>query len=185
MFIRLKDLELRSVPFSVAMAAGEIDFGERVRQTGPLEASGEAVLQNETIEEIRVRGRMHVEMEADCDRCLEPAGFVIEGDFDLSYLPERLADEEGREEIALRNEDSDAAFYSDGGIELKDVLREQVLLAMPMRKLCREDCKGICPVCGANRNVSSCGCEVKQVDDRWAALRAQEARSKKTEARSK
>ncbi len=182
MFIRLKDLELRSVPFSVALPAGEIDFGDRARQTRPLEASGEAVLQNETLEEIRVRGRMHVEMETDCDRCLEPAGFVIEGDFDLSYLPERLADEEGREEIALRNDDSDAAFYSEGGIELKDVLREQVLLAMPMRKLCREDCKGICPVCGANRNVSSCGCEVKPVDDRWAALREQEV--KKQEARS-
>ena len=179
MFIRLKDLELRSVPFSVEMAAGEIDFGDRVRQAGPLEASGEAVLQNETLEEIRVRGRLHVAMESDCDRCLEPAGFVIDGEFDLSYLPERLAGGEGREEVALREQDIDAAFYTDGGIELKDVLREHVLLAMPMRKLCREDCKGICPVCGANRNVSSCGCEVKPVDDRWEALREQEVRGKK------
>ncbi len=161
------------------MLAGEIDFGDRVRQSGPLEATGEAVLQNEMLEEIRVRGRMHVEMEADCDRCLERAGFVIDGEFDLSYLPERLAGGEGREEVALGEKDIDAAFYTGGGVELKDVLREHVLLAMPMRKLCREDCKGICPVCGTNRNVSPCGCEVKPVDDRWEALRVREVRRKK------
>jgi uncharacterized protein len=179
LFISLKELDLRSVPFSVALQAREIDFGDRVRQVGPLEATGEAVLQNATIEEIRVRGQLRVQMESDCDRCLEPAGFVIDGEFDLSYLPERLAGGERREEFALREDESDVAFYSGDGIELKDVLREHVLLSIPMRRLCREDCKGICPECGANRNVSSCGCELKLGDDRWAALREQEARSKK------
>ena len=54
---------------------------------------------------------------------------------------------------------------------LERVLREQILLALPMQRICSEDCKGICPVCGESRNVVACGCQVKAPDDRWAALR--------------
>ena len=57
------------------------------------------------------------------------------------------------------------------GIELNDVLREYILLALPMQRVCSESCKGICPVCGQNRNLKECGCQLRAGDDRWAALK--------------
>jgi uncharacterized protein len=63
------------------------------------------------------------------------------------------------------------SYYEGDGLDLADVVREQVLLALPMQKLCRPDCQGICPVCGVNRNETTCQCKLQQVDERWAALK--------------
>ena len=63
-------------------------------------------------------------------------------------------------------------FYEGGGVELNDVLREFVLLSLPMQRLCRAECRGMCPVCGKNRNLSDCGCQPEPADDRWAALKS-------------
>src|SRR5262249_5358046 len=123
-----------------------------------------------TLGEIRVKGRLRVTMETDCDRCLEVARFPIQSDFDLFYRPvdnlPRAADE-----VEIHQGEIEIAFYDGGGLELKDILREHILLSMPMQRVCRDDCQGICPVCGQNRNIVQCGCEVKKVDDRWAALK--------------
>ena len=62
-------------------------------------------------------------------------------------------------------------FYEGDGLELNDVLREFVLLALPMQRLCKEDCVGICPVCGQNRNKQACQCQTAATDDRWSALK--------------
>ena len=61
-------------------------------------------------------------------------------------------------------------FYQGGGMELEDILREQIVLAMPMQRVCREDCKGICPTCGSNRNETPCDCKEDRSGSRWAAL---------------
>lgn len=171
MFITVKELETQDVGFSVALAPGEIEFIDRLRQRGELVARGKAELRSDTLEEIRVFGHLHVPMEADCDRCLEPAAFEVDGDFDFCYRPVKFAQPASREEVELGGAESEVAFYEGGGLELNDVLREYILLSVPMRKLCRPDCKGICPVCGQNRNTVSCGCREKPADDRWAALK--------------
>jgi uncharacterized protein len=108
-------------------------------------------------------------MEVACDRCLEKAPFVIDADFTLLYQPAAAESEEG--EIALEDVNSEVGFYEGDGIELSDVLREEILLLLPMQRVCREDCKGICPVCGQNRNQVECHCHVQVADDRWAGLR--------------
>ena len=65
-----------------------------------------------------------------------------------------------------------AGRHGDGdGLQLNDILREYVILSLPMHLVCSEACLGICPVCGQNRNLRACGCEIKPVDDRWAALK--------------
>ena len=64
----------------------------------------------------------------------------------------------------------DIGYYSGSGLVLNDLLRETVLLALPMQLVCSEDCKGICPVCGSNRNVSGCECKEQVVDERLAGL---------------
>ena len=108
-------------------------------------------------------------METECDRCLEPAACPIDGDFELYYRP--VADGYG-EEKAIDPSEAEMGFYEGDGVELNDVLREYVLLRLPMQRLCRANCKGICPVCGQNRNQNECQCQPESADDRWAALKS-------------
>ena len=65
----------------------------------------------------------------------------------------------------------EVGYYEGNGLPLNDVLREVVLLALPMQLVCSEDCKGICPVCGQNRNQRACGCQPVAADDRWSKLK--------------
>jgi DUF177 domain-containing protein len=168
-FFSVKELELKKLRFDVSFSPGEILYEEGLRQTTPLAVQGSAELLAHTLGEIRIRGHINVRMQADCDRCLEPAEFPIDSDFDLFYRPAKRKGFD--EEVEIDEGESEIAFYEGGGIELKDVLREFVLLAMPMQRICGENCRGICPACGQNRNLVNCGCETKPIDDRWSALK--------------
>jgi uncharacterized protein len=168
-FFHVRDLELRAGRFDVEIPPGTIEFQDpKLRQAGPLRAAGKVELASEALGEIRVKGHLAVHMQADCDRCLEPAECPMDSDFELYYRP--LEDGFG-EEKAIDPSEAEIGFYEDGGIELNDVLREYVLLALPMQRLCTESCKGICPVCGQNRNQNECRCQTEAVADRWAALK--------------
>jgi len=116
---------------------------------------------------LRVKGRYNVEMVAQCDRCLARTRYPLQADFDLYYRP--ISDLPEEEEVKIDAADAEVEFYKDG-LELEDILREQVLLALPMQRVCSETCKGICPGCGKNRNETECDCK-PVVDDRWEALR--------------
>ncbi len=168
MFLNVQELQLHSIPIAEVFRPGAIDFFDaQLRQVSDLTVSGMAELKPATME-IRVRGHLTVQMEADCDRCLEAAAFPIVVDFDLIYrpLPTVFADE-----VFLTEEETEVAFYRGLGLELADVVREQVLLALPMQRICRPDCRGICPVCGENRNLITCNCRNPWQDDRWSVLR--------------
>lgn len=169
MFFSVQELELKKIRFEVAFPPGEIEYDGGLRQATPLEARGSAELLAHTLGEIRIQGHLTVRMRSECDRCLEPAEFPIDSDFDLLYRPAVRGGYD--EEVEIDEGESEIAFYNGDGVELKDVLREYVLLSLPMQRICCENCHGICPVCGQNRNLVSCGCEVKPVDDRWAALK--------------
>jgi uncharacterized protein len=169
MFLSVKELEIKKVRFAVTFPPAEIAYDQGLRQITPLEVEGSAELLAHTLGEIRIKGHLKVRMATDCDRCLEPAEFPIDSDFDLFYRPEVQV--EFGEEVEIDEGEAEIAFYEGGGIELKDVLREFVLLSLPMQRICREDCHGICPVCGLSRNLVSCGCDAKQVDERWSALK--------------
>lgn len=169
MFLSIREMEQRRLGFDETFPPGEVEFlDSKLRQVTPLQVAGSAELVSESLGDFRIKGRLSVEMEADCDRCLEPARLPIQADFDLYYEPmNRL---ERAEEVQIRTREADVGFYEGEGLELKEILRERVLLALPMQRICREDCKGICPVCGQNRNQQDCGCQPKPVDNRWAAL---------------
>lgn len=169
MFLSVQEMELRKLGFETSYRPGEIEFFDnQLRQATPLEVSGTAELVDGT-QEIRLRGRLTVRIDVDCDRCLGAASFPIDAGFDLFYQLEETGTRS--EDVALAAGEVEIGYYTGGGLELEDVLREQVLLALPMQRVCREDCKGICPVCGGDRNVGDCGCAVKPADDRWAALK--------------
>jgi uncharacterized protein len=117
----------------------------------------------------RLVGRVSTELELDCSRCLEAFRWPVNADFDVRYLPqsENVGDEREVEE-----DDLSVAFYRDESIDLGQLLDEQFYLALPMKPLCREDCKGLCPNCGANLNEETCGCQARWDDPRLAGLKA-------------
>ena len=174
MKIRIQDLEVRKLEFDERFQPGEIDLGSDVRQLEPLASDGHAELirehhgGQETVDDIRIVGKLTVRVEVSCARCLEPVQIPVSRSFDLLYRP--LKGEKRAEEVSIHEADTEIGFYTGDGMELEDALREQVLLAVPLKALCREDCKGLCPVCGANRNQQSCQCAKSRPDPRWSAL---------------
>jgi len=171
MFFDIQVLEKRKIRFEEAFAPGEIEpLDEGLKQSGDLRAAGEAELVDPSgAREIRIRGSVRGELEVACARCLEPIRVPVEAALDLFYRP--MAQIARDEEIAISEAETEIGFYEGSGIELADVVREQVLVAMPIRSVCREDCRGICPVCGANRNAALCACRETLADPRWDALK--------------
>ena len=170
MFLSVKVMEVRKVRFDETFDPGQIDFsGEDIEQRSPLKASGSAELLANTEGEVRIQGHYQVEMGAQCDRCLGRARYPLSASFDLYYRPAAVVAEE--EEVAIDEGEAEIAFYEGSGMLLEDILREQVLLALPMQRVCDDACKGICPECGRSRNEGPCGCAPVAADDRWSALR--------------
>lgn len=168
MFISLQQLEKRPVRFLADIPAGEIDFDGNASQLSALHAEGSAQLLNRSLGEIRIEGKLNVTVQATCDRCLEAATFPIDKRFDLVYMP---ADESTGGEDEIDQAGIEVGYYEGNGLALEEILREVVLLALPMQLVCSETCKGICPVCGQNRNEANCGCQSETVDDRWSRLK--------------
>ena len=118
-------------------------------------------------DEVELIGSVSVVVEFECDRCLTTLSMPVEESFDLLYVPPLGTGEEHE----LGANDLSLGFYQDGIIDVDDLAREQIELALPMARLCTEECRGLCPECGANLNLGQCSCSEKQVDVHWAALK--------------
>ncbi len=170
MFLNIKEMEIRRIRFDETFEPGEIDFSETgLRQATAIRAEGSAKLLENSGGEIRIQGKFSGTMETDCDRCLAPVTLPLESSFDLFYRPPLSAGD--GDELKIDEGEAEIGFYEGLGLELADVIKEQILLAVPMKRFCREECRGICPVCGANRNEVVCECHEQLVDDRWKALK--------------
>jgi uncharacterized protein len=168
-FFPVRELEIHAKQFKVEIPVGVIDFLDpKLRQAAPIRAAGKVELASGSLGEIRVTGHLDTQIEADCDRCLEKTQFPLDSDFDLMYRP--VSVDFGDEKV-LDEDEAQMGFYEGDGLELNEVLREFVLLTLPMQRLCSESCKGLCPVCGQSRNLSECNCQASLTDDRWAALK--------------
>jgi uncharacterized protein len=120
-------------------------------------------------ERFRLVGTAAAELELPCSRCLEPFRFPVNTSFDLRYHPaSEMSQDEERE---VEEDDLDTSFYRDDQIDLNELLREQFYLALPMKPLCGDDCKGLCPQCGTNRNTGTCDCDAGRDDPRLAPLK--------------
>jgi uncharacterized protein len=176
MFIDIHELELHPVKLDEEFQPGKIDFGPDMRQQSLLIVKGRAELLEEhegrgkKIEDIRLVGSFSTRLGVSCARCLEPVTREAAREFDLLYRPEGV--DAGHDEISVTQAEAEIGYYTGEGLLLEDFLREQVLLAVPLKTVCREDCKGLCPHCGKNRNVESCSCKVEQKDPRWDALKS-------------
>jgi uncharacterized protein len=118
----------------------------------------------------RLVGRVRTELELACSRCVEPYRFPIDAEFDQRYLPSSAASTEAERQV--EEDDLETSYYADDQIDLSDLMREQFYLALPMKPLCREDCKGLCAQCGTELNRGTCDCAPVWEDPRLAALKA-------------
>jgi uncharacterized protein len=175
MFIALHELERHPVDFDEKLEPGTIDLGADLRQVSQLNSSGRAQLVEEhhgkhkLIRDIRLNGGLSTSVEMPCARCLEPVVQDVKRNFDLLYRPQGA--DAGREEASVAGTEAEISYYEGEGLLLEDVLREQVLLALPLKAICRQDCKGLCPQCGANLNLAKCACSEPVEDPRWSALK--------------
>lgn len=174
MFIKTKELELRRLEFNENFEPGTVDLGPEVRQKTPLRASGRAELIRENrgprdvVEDIRLVGSMSTRVEVRCARCLNPVEQDVSESFDLLYRPQGV--DAAGDEVAISQADTEIGYYRGDGVLLEDVLKEQILLALPVKLVCSSDCKGLCPHCGRNLSVESCDCVTTMSDPRWSAL---------------
>src|SRR5262249_20653394 len=129
--------------------------------------------------DVYVEGRLVGHVAAPGSRCNVPAKLDVEAPVQMTFVPEEAdedgdeaGDEEGDEdEVELSSDALDVSTYTDERSDLEPVLREQLMLALPMTQLCREDCKGLCPRCGQDWNQGPCSCPPDARDERFAALR--------------
>ena len=132
---------------------------------------------------VLVQGSFTAQVTAPCKRCLLDVVVDLPVSFLLNLVPESLlrGDDDGKDEKeqdhggpetggSFELEDADEEVFNGKTIDLDPIVREQVLLALPMNAVCREDCKGLCAQCGQNLNEKQCGCETKVVDPRLAPL---------------
>lgn len=158
--VRPKAIELTLSPFEI-----ELDV-DGVELVGDLTFAGQTA---KVDEKVHVRGTVAADAEIACIRCLEPVLQKFEIEFDDIFVD--AADEPDGDEIVLDGEDLDQSFVLDGKIDLTEVVREHILLELPDQPFCREDCKGLCPKCGSNRNLIDCRCYEDEIDPRWSALK--------------
>jgi uncharacterized protein len=116
-----------------------------------------------------VTGRAKTTLELSCSRCLEPFEVPVDATFDLRYVPASQNAGEGEREI--EEDDLTTAYYHEGTLDIGELLREQFQLALPMKPLCSDACRGLCPQCGANLNRTDCGCAPAWEDPRLAPLK--------------
>ncbi len=140
--------------------------GEDFRIVSPVQLTGEA---RKDAQKVRLTGRVVTTLECDCSRCLEPFAVPVDAAVDVMLLP--ASENKGDEEKQVAEDDLGVSYYHDDVVDLGELMREQFYLALPMKPLCREDCKGLCPVCGINRNREACTCESTWVDPRMEALK--------------
>lgn len=171
LFVRMI-IELFSVKdspheFEFSLAPGEIELEqENVKLIENVKTAGELT---KKIAQTDVEGAIGTKAEIECTRCLQPSEKDLIIPFKVSFItPEDFTEEK---ETELNQEDLDVAVYEGSRLDLSELVREQIILNLPEQFFCREDCRGLCDKCGANRNLIDCNCEEQEIDPRWAALR--------------
>jgi DUF177 domain-containing protein len=159
----------------------EIGFSERIEELNEVYAQGKirdftfpAMLDGTLTyyrsgEELFFHGSFAGEFRGCCSRCLSNYSFAVDKSFDLVLIPDPSGSERKTEE--LRREDLGLSYYKSDVIDLAPLIQEQVLLSLPTRPLCREDCRGLCGGCGVNLNDETCVCNPVASDSRMAVFR--------------
>jgi len=158
---RLHDENVSSIVFNGQIQKDEIDIdGRRIRFIEPIKHKGEI---HKADEDYLINLDIKYKYEEICGRCLEP--FVRE---ERAFLSGKLVK---KTDDIMEDEEGEIIYYTDEKLDLTEEIITMVYLSLPMKPLCKEDCKGICPQCGANLNVQECNCIAEDIDPRFAVLK--------------
>ena len=129
-----------------------------------------------------VEGHFQTRMRLICSRCLKIFDSVLAGEFALTYTREApgLTAESAEQEVELRVEEIGLMYFKGEEIDLRNGIQEQVVMALPSKPLCDEKCKGLCPMCGADRNQRDCGCKRESITSQFAVLKTLKLKKKHT-----
>jgi uncharacterized protein len=156
-----------------ALDRGEVHIREQVPPDDPMWDGAELTLAEpldvdltarEVGEGVFVRGRLRTTVRLACRRCLSSVEQPVDDIVDLLYMTLDAEDEEAEGEVYPLPARGDE-------LDLREAVREQLLLRAPQFALCREECRGLCPTCGADRNQEECGCVPEPAASPWAALK--------------
>lgn len=148
----------------------DLEFQEIVKVSVPLLLPAKVRLRLEKVaSEVFAQGEVSTRMELQCSRCLR--NFPKDMDMNINVVYHPLEELTGEEKHEVREDELDMGFYRDDELDIQDLVAEQILLNVPMKPLCSESCRGICPKCGADMNVNPCRCEQKETDPRLAVLK--------------
>jgi len=167
MRIELENLEDGKGSFAHTYQPEELNLvDERVRVTEPISVNGRV---RKSASEVNVSGSVETRVSVECDRCLKTLEMPVSAGFKLQYI---TGQEYQNSRAAELTADEMAVSVFDGeAIDVDEIVREQILLSVPDRALCDENCRGICSMCGTNLNAGSCDCKSSEGDPRWAALK--------------
>jgi uncharacterized protein len=165
MFLDLKKIGLEGLSFEHAMQIPELEGGASERiGIGRCVLSGEISKAKHGFDLV---GHLNALLRVDCSRCLVTFDVPLVQDFFLTLVADKSP-----EKGTSHGEDEEAALFpcAEGRADLVEMVSEQIYLNLPLKPVCREDCKGLCPVCGASRNVTDCDCRTEDLDPRLTPL---------------
>ena len=167
MRLDLEKLEESGGRFARVYESADLQFDDSdLTLTKPIEVRGRVRRRGNEAELI---GEIHTTVAIACSRCLKAVELQVDVNFDERFVDTIAWREEEQHE--LLSEDLNLAVFDGETIDLDDLIKEEILLSLPARILCSEDCQGLCPVCGIDRNKATCNCETKPNDSRWEKLR--------------
>ena len=168
-------LEVKSLPECGIEFERDIDLRTRIEQYDEIQSLQlcriAATIRPIGQERYRLEGDFFLRAEMVCTRCLAVFPIQRERPVQLRLFPEKDNTSRGEEEQEVDTSLLDVFYYGAEGIDLRQVAEEQLNLCLSMKMLCREDCRGLCPKCGANLNQGDCGCPAGDIDPRLAALK--------------
>jgi DUF177 domain-containing protein len=158
-------LEWKEEPIALAsylenLSMIDFGFGGSLDSVADITKAGNAIL---------IRGSVQTVLQLRCVRCLKEFSYPLSSNFDLTLLP--LKEASSSEEVELSDEDMESGFFEGGEIHVSEIACEQIFLEIPLQPFCQEDCRGLCPTCGRDLNVSNCECKKEALETGFSALR--------------
>jgi uncharacterized protein len=167
MRVDLTKLENSRISFDFVLKPSDIDLDdEEINLIDEIKVRGNLT---KGIAQTDVEGGISTKIEIECSRCLKKTESDLDIDFKAGFVAPENYTEQVEKELDLT--ELEVSIIENEEINLKELVREQILLSVPAQFFCREDCKGLCDVCGADKNLIDCKCEEKEFDPRWSALK--------------
>ncbi|ADZ20794.1 uncharacterized protein BJV85_002254 [Clostridium acetobutylicum] len=150
-----KKVDKKDVDIQLGMTYFDYD-SEEYKILEPLTLKGKLLMDNSII---TLYAEVKGIVELTCSRCLQKFPYDIDLEIDEKFTdnPE--------------NKDDEVIFINNYEVDINEIVENNIILSLPIKKLCREDCKGLCPMCGTNLNISTCNCHEDNIDPRFAKLK--------------